>query len=380
MPKSLLGILIMVVVLFGFMAPGNATVGGQIGFVGSFTYDNNTNPTQIASFSGVTVANTPAPTGTFTGLGGQPVTFTPFSFAAGAVTPLWTITTANYTFYLDATISSAELAELPYVASFTGSGTVTVTWNNGGNVESAPVNWSLSANWGNGFNLLISLTNGPQGGTPPGPAFGSQIFSYGAASTNTPPGICAITANVSAGQRIVVLAMEDGLDWHVSNVTDSQGNSYSQTVYYSNYGFCAGNESIWSAYVTNPLTAGTDTITITWSSSPSAAWRGYAISIVTLNNTQPTGQPDSAAQNNAYGYSNAVSVPGTTVATNSITVGMLAANYFVWTIGSGTIYQNFPENIYYNFFYNVNTSAGAFDPGGIGALHNTYSGIWATFK
>jgi len=378
MLRHMLAISCMAVVLLGFVVPGNAQVGGQIGFVGSFTYDSNTSPTKIASFSGVTVASTPAPTGSFTGLGGQPVTFTPFSFAAGAVTPLWTITVGSNTYYLDAIITSANLTELPYATSFTGNGTV--YWNDNGTLYAGAANWSLATNSNNGFNLLISMTTGPQGGNPPGPTFGSQIFSYGAASTNTPPGACAITANVSAGQRIVVLAMEDGNDWHVSGVTDSKGNSYSQMIYYANTNYSASNQSIWSAYVTTPLVAGTDTITITWSSSPSGSWRGYAISIVTLNNTQQAGQPDSTAENNAYGYSNTVSIPGTTVAASTIAVGFLTANYFVWTIGSGTIYESLTENVYYDFFYHVNSSAGAFNPGGTGCQSQTYSGVWAAFK
>ena len=218
------------------------------------------------------------------------------------------------------------------------------------------------------------------------PSFGSEIYSFATASTNTPPGACSINANVAAGQRIVVLAMEDGNDYYVSSVTDSEGNSYSQMAYYNNNSptaFEHCNQSIWSSYVTKPLTAGTDTITITWSPNPAlspATYRAYAISIVTLNNTQPTGQPDSKAQNNAYGYTNSVSIPGTTVAANTVSVGILAANDFVWTIGKGTIYDSQHQNIYYDFFFNVNTSAGPYDPGGTGASGDTYSGVWTALK
>lgn len=374
----------IVIALLCLTTPGNAQTngpGGQIGFVGTFSYDSNTAPTQFASFTGVTVATTPAPTGSFAGLGGKSVTFTPFSFSSTSVTPLWTVTSGTNTFYLNASITSADLTLLPSVVSFEGDGTV--FWNNNGTIESSSATWSLSANSSNGFNLQISLTKAEGQATPPqgsSPTFGNEIFSFntGHSTTNSPPGICPISQNVAAGQRIVVLAVQDGNDYHVTGVTDSEGNTYSQTVYYNNTGFQNCNQSIWSAYVTNALTAGTDTITITWSPNPTT-WRQYAVSIVTLNNTQPSGQPDSIAEHSAYMYTPAVSVPGTTVAANTIVVGMLAANDFAWQIGTGTLYENMAANIHYEFFYNVNSSAGAYNPGGSGD-GGTYSGVWAAFK
>src|SRR5208337_2534183 len=93
------------------------------------------------------------------------------------------------------------------------------------------------------------------------------------------------------------------------------------------------NICIWSAYITTALTAGKDTITVGWNSVSS--WNAFAISIVTLNNTAQTGQPDSTAQNNAYGYSTGVTIPGNTVAANTVIVGLNNCNNFVWNIGSG---------------------------------------------
>jgi len=234
-----------------------------------------------------------------------------------------------------------------------------------------------------GFAGSFTMTNAPAQGNPPPPAaspsFGSEIFSYNTGSTNSPPGKCSITANVAVGQRIVVIAMIDGNDYHVSAVTDSKGNSYSQMINYNNTNFQNCIQTIWSAYATGALTAGTDTITITWSPS-TTGWRAYAIGIVTLNNTQSTGQPDSTAENNAYMYTTAVSVPGTTVAANTVSVGLVAANNFAWSIRTGTIYDKKVSNIQYLFFYHVNTSAGVYNPRGTGPAHNTYSGIWAAFK
>ncbi len=378
--RRLLSIFSMVVALLGFTTLANAQeLGGQIGFAGTFSYDNNTSPTEFASFTGVTVASTPAPTGSFVGLGGQSATFTPFSFTASSATPLWSITSGSNTYWLDASITSADLSELPSVVSFSGPGTV--SWSNGGTVVSSPAEWSLSADSNNGFNLLISMTSVEGNGTSPvlNPSFGSEIYSLATGSSNNPPGRCSISSNVAVGQRIVVLAMEDGNDYYVSNVTDSKGNSYSQVAYYNNTNFQNCNQSIWSAYATSGLTAGADTITITWSPTVTA-WRQYAISIVTLNNTQPTGQPDSTAKNNAYMYTNTVSIPGTTVATNTVAVGFLAANYFDWTIGNGTMYDNMSSNIFYDFFYNVNSSAGVYNPGGSAGVRGTFSGTWAAFK
>ena len=385
MLRRLFLILSMMAALVGFTALGNAQqtgLGGQIGFSGSFTYDDNSSPTMFTSFDGVTVASTPVPTGSFAGLQGQSATFTPFSFSDSCITPLWSVTSGSNSYYLDANIASADLTLLPSVVSFTGNGTL--FWGNNGNIESSAASWSLSVNSNNNFNLLISTTNVPVQGNPPSPfpSFGAEIFSYGVYSTNSPPGTCPITGNVAVGQRIVVIAMEDGTDRNISGVTDSQGNSYTPVIYYNNTNFSPGNQIIWSAYATSALTAGADTINITWSSQM-AGWNAYAISIVTLNNTQPAGQPDSTAENNAYGYAffnNGVSVPGTTVAANTVSVGLVAANNFPWTIGSGTIYDNMQRNIHYEFFYHVNTSAGPYDPGGTGSLYNTYSGIWAAFK
>ena len=178
---------------------------------------------------------------------------------------------------------------------------------------------------------------------------------------------------------MVVLAAEDGNDYHVTNVTDSQGNSYSQALYYHNTNYQPTEHSIWYAYITNPLTS-RDHVTITWSATITS-WKSFAVSVAYITGVAQAGQPDSTAKNNAYMYTRKVTVPGKTVAANVIVVGFNVANDFAWMIGSGwTIYHSENINIYYDFFYKVLSSAGATDPGGSGPSGNTYSGVWAAFK
>jgi hypothetical protein len=57
-----------------------------------------------------------------------------------------------------------------------------------------------------------------------GPAFGGEVCSFATNSTNKPPGACSLTSNVPAGATVVVLAVQDENDYHVTNVTDTQGN------------------------------------------------------------------------------------------------------------------------------------------------------------
>jgi len=288
---------------------------------------------------------------------------------------------------LDCIYASAEKGNLVWISgdsNFYGAlyapfSTVYVSGNSAfiGSLRGMTVDASGNAT----FQLVLPAGAPPLPGLPP--SFGSEIYSFSTPSTNAPPVTCSITGNAAAGQRIVVLAIEDGNYYQVSGVTDSKGNSYSQLLFYdNNTGYSESNECIWSAYVTNPLTAGADTITITWSALyPSPPNQGFAVSIVTLNNTQQYNQPDSTAENNAYSAGGAVSIPGTTVAANTISVGLLTANNFAWTIGNGTLYDSQKQNIYYDFFYHVNTSAGPYDPGGTGTpAPLTYSGAWVALK
>jgi len=211
------------------------------------------------------------------------------------------------------------------------------------------------------------------------PSFGSELCNFASNSTLTPPGACSLTGSVPAGATMVVMAAEDGNDYHVANVTDSRGNTYSQALYYHNTNFQPTEQSIWYAYVTHPLTR-RDYVRVKWSASITL-YKSFAVNVAYITGVAQSGQPDSVAENNAYMYTTAVTIPGTTVAPNTIVIGFIAANDFVWTIGSGwTIYRSNNVNIYYDFFYQVLSSAGSTDPAGTGPAANTYSGVWAAFK
>ena len=211
------------------------------------------------------------------------------------------------------------------------------------------------------------------------PTFGGEIYSFVNSSTNTPPGICRTSSNVSLGQRVVVIAVNDG-PHYIGGVTDTRGNTYSQMLWYDNRNFSPGNISIWSAFVTTPLTASSDTITITWDSAI-ADWTAYAVSIAAVNNTAQCGQPDSTGQNNAYMYSGVISIPGRTVSQNTVIVGAVMANEFVWKPHrEWTIYDSKTSNIHYDFFYGTVSSSGHQSPGGTGPPHNTFAGAWVAFR
>ncbi len=70
------------------------SITGDINFDGiaKTNTGNLATATSFTSISGVTVV--PVEDGTYTGTTGAPVTFTPFSFSAASVTPLWTFTWA----------------------------------------------------------------------------------------------------------------------------------------------------------------------------------------------------------------------------------------------------------------------------------------------
>jgi hypothetical protein len=207
------------------------------------------------------------------------------------------------------------------------------------------------------------------------PAFGGELYNFANNSTNNPPGTVTLSSGVPAGAMVVVLGTEDGNDYTITAVTDTKGNAYSQAVSYQNKNFQSCNQFIWYAPVTNALTAN-DTLTIKWSGS--GLWRSYGIDVIYLTGAT---QLDSIAMNNGYMYGTSVSIPGATVATNTVVVGMLAANDFAWTPGAGwAIHRSNNVNIYYDFFHKTLSASGSTDPGGTGLGGNTYSGVWAAFK
>jgi roadblock/LC7 domain-containing protein len=79
------------------------SITGDINFDGVAT-TNTGNLATATSFTTITgVSVVPVEDGTYTGTTGAGATFTPFSFTAAAVTPLWTFTWGGITYSFDAT-------------------------------------------------------------------------------------------------------------------------------------------------------------------------------------------------------------------------------------------------------------------------------------
>lgn len=223
------------------------------------------------------------------------------------------------------------------------------------------------------FFLLIWL--------PPihGQAFGGEVYHFASSSTNAPPGRCILKDPIPAGGRVVILAAEDGNDYHISHTSDSKGNVYTQSIFYRNDSFQSSNISIWSAFVSKALST-SDTVTISWNATTSL-YRSYGVSIVYLTGTALNDQPAATAEKNAYLRTPSVTVPGKVSGAKTVVVGILLANNFVWTIRNGTIYDSQQVNINYDFFFKELTSIGLYDPSGTATpVPGTYAAVWASFN
>jgi hypothetical protein len=129
--------LLLAVALTGNMAFASPSpINGSITFNGTANTNSGDllNATSFTSFAGVTVVNTD--TGSYAGLTGDAVTFTPFSFNAGSVSPLWTFTVSGITYSFVATSINIESQTTSFlnlegngVASITGEGSVNGTWS-----------------------------------------------------------------------------------------------------------------------------------------------------------------------------------------------------------------------------------------------------------
>jgi len=78
-------------------------ISGTINFDGEAKVNtgNLLTATSFTSISGVSVV--PVESGNYSGTTGAPVTFTPFSFTASAVTPLWAFTVGSTSYWFNAT-------------------------------------------------------------------------------------------------------------------------------------------------------------------------------------------------------------------------------------------------------------------------------------
>lgn len=135
-------------------------INGSVGFGGGFSTDSDSDftlATGITSFSGDYTLG--VATGDYAPVSGilDPTSFTPFSFAASSVTPLWSFVFAGITYSFDATSMSVILATNYFIAQ--GNGIAHIT-----GFDATPGTWIISGNSG-GANLTFSASTAvPDGG------------------------------------------------------------------------------------------------------------------------------------------------------------------------------------------------------------------------
>ena len=140
-------------------------INGTIGFVGTFSTDNNadfTSATAFTSFSGLTFG---AATGDYAPLSSFPATssvylstFTPFSFAATSVSPLWTVVNLGITYSFDATSVNVTTTQNSIIAQ--GNGIASITGK-----DSTLGTWIITGNSAGGQALTFSASSAvPDGG------------------------------------------------------------------------------------------------------------------------------------------------------------------------------------------------------------------------
>lgn len=121
-------------------------ISGSIGFAGEFSTDNNADFTQATAFTAIS-ANTFSASGTYAGIPTfTPVTFSPFVFTAGSVTPLWNVGGGTYTF--DASIVEVVTTQSTITAHGTGTAFVT-------GYDPTPGFWNLAGS-GSGLSLTFA--------------------------------------------------------------------------------------------------------------------------------------------------------------------------------------------------------------------------------
>ncbi|HEY1765370.1 MAG TPA: hypothetical protein VGF85_10635, partial [Opitutaceae bacterium] len=114
-------------------------ISGSINFDGVAKTDTNNlgSATAFTSISGVTVV--PVETGNYVGTTGAAATFTPFSFSASSVTPLWTFMVAGVTYSFDAVGPITIVTQNNNFLNIQGSGWATET-----GFDATPGTWSIT--------------------------------------------------------------------------------------------------------------------------------------------------------------------------------------------------------------------------------------------
>jgi hypothetical protein len=133
---------------------------GEINFYSGGSITTNTGnlstATSITAFPTVKVSDDP--TGAYAGTAGTQVDFTPFTFSAGAVTPLWTFTVGAITYSFDATSIIIDEQKTNFL-NLIGSGIAHVT-----GYEDTVGTWSLTSTTQGAKFTFGASTSVPEGG------------------------------------------------------------------------------------------------------------------------------------------------------------------------------------------------------------------------
>lgn len=133
---------------------------GEINFGSSGYITTNTGSlataTAITAFPVIKVSDNP--TGTYAGTAGAGVTFTPFVFAAGSVTPLWSFVQAGITYSFDATSIVID-QQNTFFLNLKGSGIAHVT----GYADTVG-SWTLTSTGTTSKFTFGASTSVPEGG------------------------------------------------------------------------------------------------------------------------------------------------------------------------------------------------------------------------
>ena len=133
-------------------------ISGDINFdgVAKTNTSNLATATSFTSISGVTVV--PVEDGNYTGTSGQTVTFTPFSFSAAGVTPLWSFTVGSTHYWFDATSITIDTQ----VKNFLNVGGFGMAYETG--FDPTPGTWSITDTGGKATVTFGSAATVPDGG------------------------------------------------------------------------------------------------------------------------------------------------------------------------------------------------------------------------
>lgn len=236
------------------------------------------------------------------------------------------------------------------------------------------VAWASISSYRGVSKASIATINGVAGVTPP--AFDEELTRTYVFTASTTTEI-TLTKGVAAGKRLVVLScLSSGS--YISSITDSRLNSYTVHQLAGGDGTATQRVSVASGHISTALQIG-DKVTITWNNSVSQA---KVIFLAVLSNCAASGQPDVTRGRSVYQQN--VSEPASTVAQNTVAIGLLSyattgSTYTLssWSI-SGTYNDQTTRRVY--LVYSAFTSSGSKNPGGTWGATNAQANAWVAFN